>query len=192
MGLQMACLCACLATLWAAERFFTSVDFFTGLQISVVWIFSWVFRLLACANVLPHFEQLKGLSTVWIFHGLQIACKRECLATLLVAEWFGNSVDFFTGLQISPMRECLATLWAAEWFATSLVFFMGLQICACANVLPHLEQLNGLPPVWIFSWVSRFLPCTNVLPHFEQLKGLSTVWIFYGSSDCLRICLATL
>ena len=73
-----------LATLGVADWFVTSVDFFMGLQIaylrecflphfgqligtSTMWIFSWVFRLLACANVLPHFGQLNGLSPVWIF-----------------------------------------------------------------------------------------------------------------------------
>ena len=83
MGLQIACLRECLVTLWTAEWFVNSVDFFMGLQIaclrecvmphfgqlngtSTVWIFSWVFRFLACANVSPHFGQLNGLSPVWI------------------------------------------------------------------------------------------------------------------------------
>ena len=111
-----------LATLWVADWFVTSVDFFMGLQIaylrecflphfgqligtSTMWIFSWVFRLLACANILPHFK----------------------------AEWFLNSVDFFTGLQITCQWECLATLWAAEWFQNSHLN-MTLSHCCLSRV----------------------------------------------------------
>ena len=56
MGLQIACLGECLATLWTAEWFVSSVDFFMDLQIVC---------LREC--LMPHFGQLIGTSTMWIF-----------------------------------------------------------------------------------------------------------------------------
>ena len=65
-----------------------------------MWIFSWVFRLLASVNDLPHN----------LIMGFQIVCLHEGLATLWPAEWFIPSVDFFMGLKIACLRERLATL----------------------------------------------------------------------------------
>ena len=84
MGLLIACLREHLATLWTAEWFVNSVDFFMGLQIACLrehlaklWTAKWFVK------------------SVDFFMGLQIACLRECLATLWTAEWFVTSVDTF-------------------------------------------------------------------------------------------------
>ena len=70
---------------------------------SSVWILSWVFILLAGANVLSHFEQLNGFLSEWILTWVfkLLACADECLGTLGTVEWFLMSVDSYMGLQIA-------------------------------------------------------------------------------------------
>ena len=84
MGLQIACLRECLVTLWTAEWFVNSVDFFMGLQIAclreylaTLWTAEWFVSSvdffmdlqIVCLRecLMPHFGQLIGTSTMWIF-----------------------------------------------------------------------------------------------------------------------------
>ena len=97
----------------ACENVFPHFEQLNGL--STVWISSWVFRLLACENVLLHFEQLNGLSTVWIFSWVfrWLACA-NVLPHFEQLNGLSTSVDCFMGLHIAYMRKFLATLWKAE------------------------------------------------------------------------------
>ena len=80
------------------------------------------------------------------FMVLQIACLRECLATLWTAEWFVNSVDFFMGLQIACLRECLATLRTAEWvfFGVCDGIFKGVIKLLRAKINQLLERSSKM------------------------------------------------
>ena len=86
MGIQIACLRKCLATLWTAEWFVTSVDYFMGLQIAC---------LRECLTTLLTAKWF--VNNVDFFHGSSDCFPaRMFLATLWTAKWYVNSVDFFS------------------------------------------------------------------------------------------------
>ena len=115
MGLQIACLHECFATLWTAEWFVISVDFFMSLQLPHVVIFS------------SHFEQLDGLSSVWIFSwAFNIVMRGTSLRTL--SSWMvSHQCGFLHESSTTWCGELLFALWAAEWFLISVDSFMPLN-----------------------------------------------------------------